>query len=284
MQEKELEDIERRLLLEAIFLRYGYDFRNYSQASISRRIRKFLAQNGTGTISELLPRVLRQPAFFQSLLFEFSVTVTEMFRDPSFYRALRREVVPLLRTYPFIKVWSAGCATGEEVYSLAVILKEEGLLEKATIFATDINDDSLAKAKRGIYPLKQVREYTENFQATGALHSFSRYCHADQEHIVMDRALKKRITFANHNLVSDQVFGEMHLILCRNVMIYFDKKLQDRVLNLFDLSLIRGGFLCLGGRESLRFSSLCGKYSELDRKNRIYRKHIAQRYLPQVRV
>lgn len=219
MQEKELEEIERTLLLEAIFLRYGYDFRNYSRASISRRIRYFLSRNGSESIGELLPRILREPALFQSLLFDFSVTVTEMFRDPLFYRALRREVVPLLKTYPFIKVWSAGCATGEEVYSLAILLKEEGLLEKATIFATDINDDSLTRAKKGIYPLKQVREYTENFQATGSLHSFSRYYHADQEHIVMDRELRERITFANHNLVSDQVFGEMHLILCRNVMI-----------------------------------------------------------------
>lgn len=280
MQEKELEEIERTLLLEAIFLRYGYDFRNYSQATIKRRMTQFVAKSGLETVGELLPKVLRDPLFFQNLLFEFSVTVTEMFRDPSFYRALREEVVPLLKTYPFIKVWSAGCATGEEVYSLAILLKEEGLLEKATIFATDINDESLAKAKRGIYPLKQVREYTENFQATGSLHSFSRYYHADQGYIVMDRGLKNRITFAKHNLVSDQVFGEMHLILCRNVMIYFNKELQERVLNLFDLSLIRGGFLCLGSRESLRFSSLSEKYEEQDSNNRIYRKYIAQRYLP----
>ena len=284
MQEKELEEIERTLLLEAIFLRYGYDFRNYSRASISRRIRYFLSRNGSGSIGELLPRILREPVLFQSLLFDFSVTVTEMFRDPPFYRALRREVVPLLKTYPFIKVWSAGCATGEEVYSLAILLKEEDLLEKATIFATDINDDSLARAKKGVYPLKQVREYTENFQAAGSLHSFSRYYHADQEHIVMDRELSERITFANHNLVSDQVFGEMHLILCRNVMIYFNRELQERVLSLFDLSLIRGGFLCLGNRESLRFSSLNEKYEEQDKKSRIYRKNIAEEDLLSRRV
>ncbi|MCI5149961.1 MAG: protein-glutamate O-methyltransferase CheR, partial [Candidatus Electrothrix sp. MAN1_4] len=165
MQEKELEEIERTLLLEAIFLRYGYDFRNYSQATIKRRIRQFVAKKDLETIAELLPGILHDPLFFQELLFEFSITVTEMFRDPSFYRVLRQEVVPLLRTYPFIKIWSAGCATGEEVYSLTILLKEEGLLEKATIFATDINDESLARAKREIYPLKQVREYTENFQA-----------------------------------------------------------------------------------------------------------------------
>jgi len=282
MQEKEIEEIERTLLLEAIFLRYGYDFRNYSQASISRRIRQFIAKNGTGTISELLPKIIREPLFFQSLLLDFSVTVTEMFRDPSFYRALREEVIPLLRTYPFIKVWLAGCATGEEAYSVAILLKEEGLLEKATMFATDINDESLAGAKRGVYPLKQVREYTGNYQDTGSVSSFSRYYHADQNHIVMNRELKDKITFANHNLVSDQVFGEMHLILCRNVMIYFDKKLQERVLNLFDQSLIRGGFLCLGGRESLRFSSLSEKYERLDSKNRIYRKYVAHNRPPQV--
>ena len=282
MQGKELEDIERTLLLEAVFLRYGYDFRNYSQASISRRLRQFLAKNGVETIGELLPRIIRDPVLFRNLLFEFSVTVTEMFRDPPFYRALRNEVVPLLKTYPFIKVWSAGCATGEEVYSLAILLKEEGLLQKATIFATDINDASLAKARRGIYPLKQVREYIENFQATGSMHSFSQYYYADEEHIVMERELRDRITFANHNLVADQVFGEMHLILCRNVMIYFDKKLQERVLGLFDQSLIRGGFLCLGGRESLRFSGLSEKYEEVDSKNRIYRKNVAHH--PPVRV
>ncbi|MCI5143852.1 MAG: protein-glutamate O-methyltransferase CheR, partial [Candidatus Electrothrix sp. ATG1] len=157
MQEKEIEEIEQTLLLEAIFLRYGYDFRNYSQASISRRIRQFMIKNSTGTICELLPKMIRDPLFFQGLLLEFSVTVTEMFRDPSFYRALREEVVPLLKTYPFIKVWLAGCATGEEAYSVAILLKEEGLLEKATIFATDINDESLTKAKNGIYSLKQVR-------------------------------------------------------------------------------------------------------------------------------
>jgi chemotaxis protein methyltransferase CheR len=274
MQEKDIEEIERTLLLEAIFLRYGYDFRNYSQATVSRRTRQFIAKNDIGTIGELLPKVLREPSFFQELLLEFSVTVTEMFRDPSFYRALREEVVPLLRTYPFIKVWLAGCATGEEAYSVAILLKEEGLLEKATIFATDINDESLAGAKRGIYPLKQVREYTGNYQDTGSVHSLSRYYHADQDHIVMDREFKNKITFANHNLVSDQVFGEMHLILCRNVMIYFNKKLRERVLDLFDQSLIRGGFLCLGGRESLRFSSLSEKYERLDSKNRIYRKHV----------
>lgn len=245
MQEKELEEIERTLLLEAVFLRYGYDFRNYAQATIRRRIEQFLAKNDVETIGALLPRIIREPLFFQSLLCEFSVTVTEMFRDPAFYRALREEVVPLLKTYPFIKIWVAGCATGEEAYSVAILLKEEGLLEKATLFATDINDESLAKAKRGIYPLKQVREYTENFQETGSVHSFSRYYHADQDDVVMDRGLKNKITFANHNLVSDQVFGEMHLILCRNVMIYFDKKLQDRVLKLFDQSLIRGAFSAL---------------------------------------
>ena len=284
MQEKEIEEIERTLLLEAIFLCYGYDFRNYSQATINRRIRQFIAKNGMGTIGELLPRIIREPLFFQSLLLDFSVTVTEMFRDPSFYRALREEVIPMLRTYPFIKVWLAGCATGEEAYSVAVLLKEEGLLEKATMFATDINDESLARAKKGIYPLKQVREYTENYQDTGSVYSFSRYYHADQGHIVMDRELKNKITFANHNLVSDQVFGEMHLILCRNVMIYFDKKLQERVVGLFDQSLIWGGFLCLGGRESLRFSSLSEQYERLDSKNRIYRKRVAHNHPPQVQV
>ncbi|CAK8719622.1 CheR-type methyltransferase domain-containing protein [Candidatus Electrothrix gigas] len=274
MQEQEIEEIERTLLLEAIFLRYGYDFRNYSQATIKRRIRQFVAKNDFETVSDLLPRVIRDPSFFQSLFFDFSVTVTEMFRDPSFYRALREEVIPLLRTYPFIKIWLAGCATGEEAYSTAILLQEEGMLEKSTIFATDINDDSLLRGQKGIYPLKLVREYTENYQNTGSVCSFSQYYHADQKHIIMDRTLKNKITFAHHNLVSDQVFGEMHLIFCRNVMIYFDNTLQDRVFKLFDQSLIRGGFLCLGNRESLRSFSLSNKYERLDTKNRIYRKHV----------
>ena len=275
MLEQEIEEIEQTLLLEAIFLRYGYDFRNYSQATIRRRIRQFVAKNGLETMAELLPRVIREPSFFQALLFEFSVTVTEMFRDPSFYRSLRKEVVPLLRTYPFIKVWLAGCATGEEAYSIAILLQEEGMLEKSTIFATDINGNALVRAQKGIYPLKQVREYTENYQETNPLCSFGRYYHADQKHIIMDRVLKNKITFAHHNLVSDQVFGEMHLILCRNVMIYFNNTLQERVLKLFDQSLIRGGFLCLGNRESLRSFRLSEQYERLDAGNRIYRKHVS---------
>ncbi len=275
MLEQEIEEVEQTLLLEAIFLRYGYDFRNYSQATIRRRIRQFVAKNGLETIGELLPRVIREPSFFQALLFEFSVTVTEMFRDPSFYRSLRKEVIPLLRTYPFIKVWLAGCATGEEAYSIAILLQEEGMLEKATIFATDINGNALVRAQKGIYPLKQVRGYTENYQGTKPLCSFGRYYYADQKHIIMDRVLKNKITFAHHNLVSDQVFGEMHLILCRNVMIYFNNKLQERVLKLFDQSLIRGGFLCLGNRESLRSFRLSEQYGRLDAGNRIYRKHVS---------
>jgi chemotaxis protein methyltransferase CheR len=274
MLEQEIEEIEQTLLLEAVFLRYGYDFRNYSQATIRRRIRQFVAKNNLETISELLPRVIRDPSFFQALLFEFSVTVTEMFRDPSFYRALRKEVIPLLRTYPFIKIWLAGCATGEEAYSIAILLQEEGMLEKATVFATDINGDSLVKAQKGIYPLKLVREYTENYQETEPTCSFSQYYHADQKHIIMDRGLKNKITFAHHNLVSDQVFGEMHLIFCRNVMIYFNNELQKRVLKLFDQSLIRGGFLCLGSKESLRSFCLSEQYTSLDTRNKIYRKHV----------
>lgn len=273
---KEIEDIEITLLLEAIFLRYGYDFRHYAQATVTRRVRQFVDKTGCASIGDLLPKILREPAVFQELLFDFSITVTEMFRDPSFYLSVRERIIPLLKTYPFIKVWLAGCATGEEAYSIAILLKEEGLLDKATIFATDINDDSLARAKKGIFPLKQVKDYTENYQESGSSHSFSRYYHADQNYIVMNRELKNNITFANHNLVSDQVFGEMHLILCRNVMIYFDKELRNRVLKLFDDSLIRGGFLCLGFRESLRFSSICEKYDRIDRKNKVYRKRVAR--------
>ncbi|XOF32848.1 MAG: CheR family methyltransferase [Candidatus Electrothrix sp. YB6] len=277
--DKTIEETEITLLLQGIFLRYGYDFRNYAKASITRRVKQFLEKTGCATAGVLLARVLREPALFQQLLIDFSITVTEMFRDPSFYRAVRKEIVPLLKTYPFIRIWLAGCATGEEAYSMAILLQEEELLDKATIFATDINDQALAKAKKGIFPLKQVRNYTENHQASGSAESFSRYYHADHEYILIDSELRSSITFANHNLVSDQVFGEMHLILCRNVMIYFDRKLRDRVLNLFDESLIRGGFLCLGAKESLRFSDIFARYTRVDEKNRIYRKQIVQNTL-----
>ncbi len=275
MERSEIEKIEVELLLEAIFRCYGYDFRSYARASITRQLRQFVEKTGCSCISELIPKLLHDAVLFQQLLLKLSVTVSSMFRDPEFYQTLRREIAPLLKTYPFIRVWIAGCAAGEEAYSVAILLKEEGLLPRATIYATDINERALAAAKEGIYPLSQVREYTENYQRSGPLDSFSSYYHAAHDRIVMNRDLKQSITFARHNLVSDYVFAEMHLILCRNVMIYFNQELKDRVLHLFDDSLIRGGFLCLGVKETLRFSSIDSRYQEADNGGRIYRKRFA---------
>lgn len=276
MNQNELESLEIDLLLETVFRRYGYDFRSYARASVVRRLRQLLEQSGIASVGELIPKVLYEPAFFQELLAAFSITVSGMFRDPEFWRSLRENVVPLLRTYPFIRVWVAGCASGEEAYTMAILLKEEGLAAQSTIYATDINDQALAVAREGIYPLRQVREYSENYQKSGPHDSFSCYYHASHDHIIMRRELKKNITFANHNLVSDQVFAEMHLILCRNVMIYFNQELKDRVLLLLDSSLIRGGFLCLGVKESLRFSASDSHCEEIDSKNKIYRKLVRE--------
>ncbi|MBU0493835.1 MAG: protein-glutamate O-methyltransferase CheR [Chloroflexi bacterium] len=275
MNRTDIENIEINLLLEAIFQRYGYDFRRYARASIERRVRQLLPKCGCATISELIPKLLYDESFFAPLVHEFSITVSEMFRDPTVYRRLRETVVPLLKTYPFVKIWHAGCASGEEVYSLAILLQEEGLYDRATIFATDFNDAALDQAREGIYALETVQQFTANYQQAGGIRSFSEYYHAHYEAIALDEALKRNITFANHNLVTDGVFGEMHLILCRNVLIYFNKELQNRVLQLFRDSLVRGGFLCLGSKESLLFSAIQTDLKPIDEQARIYQKTTA---------
>jgi len=272
MTTSEIENIEISLLLEAIFQRYGHDFRQYTRGSISRRIEHFLVDSGHARISEMIPRLLWDEAFFERLVSLFSVTVTEMFRDPLTYRSLREEVFPLLRTYPFIRIWHAGCATGEEAYSLAIALKEEGLYEKATIFATDFNDAALSIAKEGIYPLDNIKQFTKNYQEAGGTASFSDYYQAQYDHVAVSQPLKQNITFANHNLTTDGVFGEMHLIMCRNVLIYLDKTLQERVLKLFNDSLIHGGFMCLGSAESLDFTDVQGDYKVISETCKIYQK------------
>ena len=272
MKKSQIEDIEIKLLLEAILRRYGYDFRNYSGASLKRRIHHHLQLSKCKSISEMIPRLLHDSSFFELLLFDFSITVTEMFRDPSFYLSVRKKVIPFIKTYPFPKVWHAGCATGEEVYSMAILLKEEKSLDKATIYATDFNDSALAKSKSGIYPINNVKKYTANYQKAGGVGSFSEYYHSQYDSIILDQSLKKRLTFANHNLVTDGVFGEMNLILCRNVLIYFNKDLQGHVLNLFYDSLVDGGFLCLGNKETTQFSDVCEEFELIDRKEKIYRK------------
>lgn len=266
------EDIEIKLLLEGIFLKYGHDFRNYSKAHIKRRILRRLSISGLNSISEILYKVLYDRNFFEQLLMDFSINVTEMFRDPFFYKALRKEVIPILNTYPFIKVWHAGCATGEEVYSMAILLKEEGLYERCKIYATDFNEKVLEKAKDGIYPIASIKEYTRNYQQAGGLSTFSDYYVSKYDSVIMNKELKEKIIFADHNLVTDGVFGEMHIIICRNVLIYFDRELQNNVLNLFYESLCHGGILCLGSKESIKFSSCDNKLKPIDLQERIFQK------------
>jgi chemotaxis protein methyltransferase CheR len=272
MNPDEVEKIELDLFLDAIYRRYGYDFRHYAKASVRRRARHILSQAGHAHLSDLIPALLHNEKFAHKAISDFSITVTEMFRDPDFYRALRQTVVPYLKTYPFFKVWVAGCATGEEVYSLAILLQEEGLYDRATIYATDFNETALKTAKDGIYPLKEVQQYTSNYQKSGGLYSFSDYYHAEYSSAIMDQALKANLTLAHHNLVTDSVFSEVQLILCRNVMIYFDRSLQNWVLTTLNNSLSRNGFLCLGTKETLEFSAIYDQYKSIDLNARIYQK------------
>ncbi len=269
---QENENIEIRLLLEAIYQKYGYDFRDYSKAHIKRRIKHRISISNFNSISEMSHRVIYDQSFFETFLLDLSINVTEMFRDPSFYLALRKKVVPLLKTYAFIKVWNAGCATGEEVYSIAILLKEEGLYERTQVYATDFNQVVIEKAKEGIYPVSCIKKYTQNYQKAGGLKSFSDYYIAKYASAIFDNSLKKNVVYADHNLVTDDVFGEMNIIICRNVLIYFNRKLQNRVINLFQNSLCTGGFLCLGTKEDLRFSEYFSNFTTVSEKQKIYRR------------
>ncbi len=272
MKDRETEDFEIGQLLDAILFRYGYDFRNYAQASLKRKILGRVNLSGLGSVSEMIPKIMHDPDFFERFLKDISVTVTEMFRDPYVFKKIRENVCIHLKTYSRINVWHAGCATGEEVYSMAILLKEEGLLEKTRIYATDFNNHSLQVAKKGIYPAKQIKLFTKNYLAGGGGASFADYYKARYDSAKIDESLKKNITFANHNLMKDQVFAEMHLVLCRNVMIYFDRKLQNRVLNIFKDSLIHRCFLILGDKETLDFTEVKDAFEEYSKKERIYRK------------
>ena len=271
-EQVQVEDIEIRLLLEAIYQLYGYDFRSYSPASMRRRIMHRLTMSGFSTVLEMTDRVLRDRQFFVTLLNDLTVNVTEMFRDPEFYKAFREEVVPVLKTFPFIKIWHAGCSTGEEIYSMAILLEEEGLYERAMLYATDIDKNVLAAAKKGIYPIHAFKQYTDNYRRAGGRQSLSDYATARYDSVIMEQRLKRNIVFADHALATDQVFGEMHVILCRNVLIYFDRPLQQRVFKLFGESLDMGGFLCLGTKESLRFSGNEESFDVVNRSLRIFRK------------
>ncbi|MCF8108786.1 MAG: protein-glutamate O-methyltransferase CheR [Desulfohalobiaceae bacterium] len=271
-RKSQIENIEIDLLLEAVYRAYGYDFRSYTRAFIERRVRQFLSNSGCCRVSELMGKVLRDEDLFSRLVQYFSIPVTELFRDPFVYRVIRREVIPMLRTWPHVKIWHAGCATGEEVYSLAIALKEEGLYDRSTLYATDFNDTALARAREGIFAMDRLKKATRNYQEAGGRATFAEYYHARYDAAAMDRGLKERIVFSGHNLASDSVFGEMHLIFCRNVLIYFKQELQNRVLGLFSESLVHGGFLCLGSKESLDFTSVRDQYEVLDQEAGIYRK------------
>ena len=265
-------DIEQRLLIDAIFHRYHYDFRGYAQASLKRRLGTALLQFGCKSLSQLQDRVLHEPAVFPALLEYLTVQVSDMFRDPSYFRALREEVVPLLRTYPSLKIWVAGCSAGEEVYSLAILLREEGLLERTLIYATDINPHALRAAEAGVFDMERVAAFTANHARSGARTSLSDYYTALYGRVVLDKSLRQHIVFSDHSLATDNVFAEVHLVSCRNVLIYFERDLQNRALGLFREALCHRGFLGLGSKESLRFSAEAGAFDDFVAEDRIYRK------------
>ncbi|MBH1998449.1 MAG: protein-glutamate O-methyltransferase CheR [Sphingomonadaceae bacterium] len=267
-----VEDIEIQLLLEALYQRYHYDFRHYARASIKRRLIQARGQLGFASFSAMQEGLLHDPSTLPRLLNYLTVQVSEMFRDPDYFRALREKVIPHLRTYPSLKIWVAGCSNGEELYSLAILFREEGLEQRTIFYATDINPDALRAAEAGVYPLDQIRKFTESHQRSGARSSLSDYYTADYGRAVFDKSLRSRVVFSDHSLVTDAAFGEMHLISCRNVLIYFDRDLQDRALGLFRDSLARKGFLGLGSKESLRFSQHAPSFSDFVREEKIYQR------------
>jgi len=268
----DIEKMEIDMLLEGIRNRYGYDFSHYSRASLKRRVDRVREHGRLSSYTALLDKLYHDAGYFDEFLRSLSITVTEMFRDPQFYLAVRQQLVPMLKTFPFVKIWHAGCATGEEVYSMAILLHEEGFLDRARIYATDFNKHSLDIAQEGIYPAKTVGSAGANYLAAGGTGDFSDYFSASYEFVKFKDYLKRQITFSYHNLVSDGVFGEMNLISCRNVLIYFDKTLQDRVLVRFTDSLRHGGFLCLGNKETLNFTAVKTLFETVDGKQRLFRK------------
>ena len=265
-------DIEMQLLLDAIYLKYHCDFRGYAGSSLKRRLTTALSRFDCATLSQLQDKVLHDATVFPSLMDYLTVQVSEMFRDPTYFLSLREKVVPLLRTYPSLKIWVAGCSTGEEVYSLAILLREEGLLERTLIYATDINQAALKKAEAGVYDLNRIAGFTSNHQKSGGKASLSEYYMAAYGAVVFDKSLRRNVVFSDHSLATDSVFAEMQLVSCRNVLIYFNRQLQERALGLFRESLCRKGFLGLGSKESLRFSAHNSAFDEVVREDRIFQK------------
>ncbi|MBP5973563.1 protein-glutamate O-methyltransferase CheR [Brasilonema sp. CT11] len=272
MLREQLEDIEIQLLLEGIHRYYGFDFKNYALASLKRRIWKIIRAESLTSISGLQEKVLHDPECMERFLCSLSVNVTTMFRDPSFFLMFRKKVVPILRTYPFIRIWHAGCSSGEEVYSLAILLQEEGLYHRCRLYATDINEMVLKKAKAGIYPLDAMQDYTQNYLHAGGKKAFSEYYTSAYEHAIFSSYLKENIIFSQHNLVIDNSFNEFNIILCRNVLIYFNKVLQERVFNLFHESLVQFGILGLGRQETMKFTPHEQDYEQLEGGEKFYRR------------
>ncbi len=268
-------DIELNLLIDAIYHKYHYDFRGYALASLKRRVSMATSSLGCESLSQLQHKVLHEPASFTALLNYLTVPVSEMFRDPEYFRVLRHQVVPVLRTYPSLKIWIAGCSTGEEAYSLAILLREEELLQRSLIYATDINAHSLQQAAAGVYGAERIPGFTESHRRSGAPTSLSDYYTAAYGRAVFDQSFRKHIVFADHSLATDSVFAEVQLVLCRNVLIYFNRELQDRAIGLFREALCRRGFLGIGSKESLRFSAHADAFEEVDGPNRIFRKREA---------
>ena len=268
----DLEGIEIRLLTEGIYRHYGFDFRDYSMASLKRRIWKRVYAEGLSTVSGLQEKVLHDSGCMERLLLDLSINTTAMFRDPTFYLAFRKKVVPVLRTYPFVRIWHAGCSTGEEVYSMAILLYEEGLYDRCRIYATDINEAVLQRAKEGIFPIHTMRENTSNYITAGGTGTFSEYYVAKYDYAIFRPSLRENVVFAQHNLVTDASFNQFNVIFCRNVLIYFNNTLQDKVQNLFLESLENFGILGLGKKETIRYTSVVDNYEVIDEEERIYRR------------
>jgi len=271
-QTQSVEEIELALLLEGVFRHYGFDFRNYALSSLRRRVWNFMRNENIASISLLQDRILHHREWLERFLYSLSVNVSAMFRDPHFYRTFRKEVVPFLKTYPFVRIWLAGVSMGEEVYSLAILLQEEGIYDRCRIYATDINDAVLKKAKDGIYPIDLMQTYTNNYIKAGGTQSFSDYYTAAYERVILKASLRDNVVFAQHNLASDASFNEFHVILCRNVMIYFNNELQAQVHHLLHESLVTFGVLGLGAKETLKFSPHEYAYEEIDNAARLYRR------------
>lgn len=267
-----LKDEEVNILLNDLLEQYGYDFTDYSFASVKRRLQRVFINDRFPSFAEFRYRVIKDSTYLTYLMEQITVNVTEMFRDPAFFQALRKQVLPVLATYPFIRIWHAGCSTGEEVYSMAILLQEMGLLHKSVIYATDINESVLEKARKGIFPLAFMQQYSQNYLQSGGQHDFSQYYAANYEYAKFSESLSEKIIFAAHNLVTDRSFNEFQLIICRNVLIYFNKELQDKVLHLFSESLEQLGFMALGAKETLRFTTVAPLFKPLALKEKIWRK------------